>query len=558
MIVPTYTSTAKNVTGVAGQQFGFKIPAGALSQGQVAQAQLASKVSDTAASWGSAFYGMHRSAVIGKQVAAATKDLDDAQLKAGKQDPLAGTPDKTPGGYLAAQLPSILAKATGGTIDPWTKAAISARVSAQFQTRRREVNKATRIRIVQYEQGRVADRVDWLRDQVARTVPEDWDGTIDNLTADGQEHYDELDKMRTNAAEQGIITFKQARDGAKADRSYIGKLALSKRMTAATTSAESTMLLEKLRDGKSFRLLTGKDRDVVELRLHRQIVRQQSAENTAARQQEIARHKDKKRTRETNEGALLKAIYDYRFNNGKLPSVNAVQKMELDPSARRSIMAMLLDETPDDTDPDYWQELADALLEIEESADAPDVVSENLNALQKQLHKEVAKGQASRINHSDVAAFISQIGDIRNGQGRGKALNNVYSTLRATLKQDPNGKLVDGRDAVRFFAARRKARRVLYKEGGTEEDALEAGLTILEKARGLYVYHPPALPLPQAFGVPVETRKWTLDDYDKVRGWVETNPQHFTRPEERDQTLKELDDIADAIHERLRKAEMRK
>jgi len=545
MIVPTYTASAKNITGVAGQAMTFKVPGGALSQGQVAEAQFYGKVSSTAAGWGSAFYGMHRSAVTSKAVTEATASLDKVALAAQSKDVLAPNEIDQPSGFFAHHAQLIATKAAAASWDPITQRDIAGLVSSQITTRQRETNKLSRLRIVKHDQAFLADREEHLRDEVARSVPEKWDGDIDTLPAHGQSAYYDLQTMRKKAAGRGTIDHLQEQKGSKEDRSYITKLAIKKRLIAAKTSAETQDVLRTLQDGTSWPMLTNKDLQILELKAHRQSLVQQGKEAAAAKQAVVEQRRAKKNRQDRNENKLLVDIYAARNKNHPMVPVGRVQNTDLDPAARRAIMAMLQDNLPKNTDTDYFNDIHDRLLDIELSGDEPDIMEDKLTALQKEVHGEVGKEFASKINMSDALAFSTQVRAIREKRGKGAALKLVYQQLEATIKKLDDG-TIDGREMGRLNAGRAKARRVLYTEGGTQENAVSAGLEVMGFGRE-ELFHPPALPVQSTFGIASNPKNWSEDDHLSVMQWISQNPTHFTSARERDQTLQQMEEIRHQI-----------
>jgi len=547
MIVPTYTATAKNVTGVSGQAMGFKIPGGALSQGQVAQAQLYSQGSDAAASFGKQFYAMHRSAVIGKQVAAATTAIDAAQIEASKKDVLSVYPDKTPGGYFANQAKIAMAKATAGSSDPITQSAIASQVSGLISTGQRQVNKTARIGVVQSRLADMSLRERWLRDRVSVGVPEGWDGDLAKLTPEAQEHFDELGKMRTVAAQQGLISYLDVQKGAEADNKLIGKLAVSKRMIAAETSQESAALLVQLRDGKSWRMLDDKDRDALEWRIHRQVLRQQNQEAAVAKQSVIAANKaEKKLFRDTADG-LQRRILQARNNDpgAVMPTPAELYNAPLTVSARAALSKMALETTPSDTDADYFLEIHKRLRVIETNGLTPGELEEATSKLQEEIHAEVAKKHGSKINSSDALAFSNALRAAREKKGHGKVLARIEKDLRLTLQKSPMNKFISSAKLPALYNAIAKATRVLYSEGGTAVDALNAGLGILEFDKGTIPY-PVALPPAAELGVGQSPEDWKRDEYNIAFEHV-LQFSEFRSARERDDTFNAMKEILEFI-----------
>ena len=550
MIVPTYTASAKNVTGVPGQAMSFKVPGGALSQGQVAEAQFLGKVSSTAASWGGAFYGMHSSAVTSKAVTGATKSLDAAALEAQSKDVLAPNKKDQPSGWFANKANSILATATGASWDPFVQRDIAGLVSSQITTRQRETNKLSRLRIVKHDQAFLADRERVLRDQVARTVPENWDGDIDTLPAHGQSAYYDLQKMRKKAAGQGTIDYLQEQKGSEEDRSYITKLAISKRMKASPTSGETQKLLGQLQDGTSWRMLTEDDRDVLEWKLHRQVLRQQGREAATAKQQQIEKRRQLTKTQNDNQSNLQVRIYQARngIANALMPTVMEIAKTQLTPGARTALMTMMLNEYPRETDADYFLEIHSRLRVMETAGLTSEQLEEGVNALQDEVLKEVTKKHKSRINDADALAFSSVLRSVRQKKGQGSVIDSIEKDLRLTLKKTKMGNVQD-RELANLYAGIAKATRVLYHEGGTEQEALEAALSTMGRTR-LRSPYPKALPIAEKMGVPSQTRLWKLEDHEAATIWLMNNQGAFTGPAERDETYEQMQDILTAIHER--------
>ena len=550
MIVPTYTASAKNITGVAGQAMTFKVPGGALSQGQVAEAQFYGKVSSTAAGWGSAFYGMHRSAVTSKAVTEATKSLDEVALESQKKDVLAKNEIDQPSGYFAHHAQLIATKAAAASWDPITQRDIASLVSSRVVTLQRETNKLSRLRIVQVDQSILADREQIYRDQIARTIPEEWDGNIDSLPAHGQSAYYDLQKMRKEAAGRGTISYVQEQKANTADLSYIAKLAVSKRMRASANSTETQKLLGQLQDGTSWRMLTEDDRDTLEWKLHRQVLRQQGKEAATAKQQQIEKRRQLTKTQNDNQSNLQVRIYQARngIANALMPTVMEIAKTQLTPAARTALMTMMLNEYPRETDADYFLEIHSRLRVMETAGLTAEQLEEGVNALQDEVLKEVTKKHKSRINDADALAFSSVLRSVRQKKGQGSVIDSIEKDLRLTLKKTKMGNVQD-RELPNLYAGISKATRVLYHEGGTEQEALEAALSTMGRTR-LRSPYPKALPIAEKLGIPSQTRLWKLKDHEAATIWLMNNQGAFTGPAERDETYEQMQDILTAIHER--------
>ena len=337
MIVPTYVASAKTVTGVSGQPFGFKVPGGALSQGQVAEAQLYKQVSSDAASWGSTFYSMHRSSVISKEVLAATATLDAAAAEASKKDILSPDKAQTPSGWFAAQASKALSTAQVGTYDPITRSAITSAVGSLVGPRQRAVNKGSRVRIVSFQRGDFDTAEAAARKAAASFIPSNWNGDYDTLPPAGRTELDKLYNLRSKASGEGTISYAQAEEGERADLSALTALALSQRMVAAKTSDATEVLLKEVDSGKHWLNLTPKDRDKTAVKLDRQITRQLRSEAAGAKQAAIAAGKQEKRERGQNQSRFQVMILDAQ--RGKpgavMPTIEQLGRANLEPTARR-------------------------------------------------------------------------------------------------------------------------------------------------------------------------------------------------------------------------------
>ena len=153
MIVPTYTNTAKNVTGVAGQQFGFKVPGGVLSAPMVAEANLYQNMSTVAGQAGGYFLQQYHNTAVSGAVNEAAPHLDSIAIAASQLNPMDKNPDLRPLNWYGRQSDVVLKEAQGASWWPATKAAISSQVGGLVKQQTRALKKETHIRVLSHSLG---------------------------------------------------------------------------------------------------------------------------------------------------------------------------------------------------------------------------------------------------------------------------------------------------------------------------------------------------------------------------------------------------------------------
>jgi len=169
--------------------------------------------------------------------------------------------------------------------------------------------------------------------------------------------------------------------------------------------------------------------------------------------------------------------------------------------------------------------------------------------------EEVAKKHGSRISGTDALAFSHTLRAVREKKGQGATLNRIEKDLRATLTKDKWGS-IQGRKLPALYNAIAKATRVIYHEGGTPEQALEAGLSILEMADYVTPY-PVALPQAGQLNIPVSPERWSRANYDTAMEWLDNNQSEFRSPTERDEAYAKMGEIQLLIETKEAKAAAR-
>ena len=166
-------------------------------------------------------------------------------------------------------------------------------------------------------------------------------------------------------------------------------------------------------------------------------------------------------------------------------------------------------------------------------------LEESVNALQTKVLDQLALGKRSKISHGDAMALNNVFRAVRDKKGLGHVVAGIYKSLRQTASKDKLGNYKQ--EVVPFLrAAEEKAYRVLHHEGGTPEQAFEAGLVLLNQRR-IFITYPAALPID--LGIPIKTKKWTRADYIKADDYLRSMTAKFTSARERDEMFDKMDRI---------------
>ena len=556
MIVPTYTNTAKNVTGVAGQQFGFKVPAGALSAGMVAQANLYQNMSTVAGQTGGYFMQQYHSAAVNGAYNEAAAKLDNLALESSNMDPTHPLSQHTPAGNYAAKSATILKQAQGKSWWPTTSAAIGSKVGAKAARDMATIKKQSNLRLLGEAKGKLKTTIAGHMTELGMNLSPTWDGDPGTLTGRAWIAYNNAIYESGKAARANVQTFAEHEQVKRDVISEASVYAVGQRIRAADTWQDSEELLEQVSDPKNWKKLKNPDRLALQKTIDAQITRQVRQEDSKVRREDIERRRAKKDTQTRNYRAGMQKIIAYQLGEGEQVTWDQVSRMDLTPEALASLQNMLAKKSPEQSNPMYVGRINMELVDIVTSGKEAAEIDEEISDLLQEVNEKFADGRQSLINVSDYKTFFQRAMAVQKDRGLASAAGRLQGQIDDAVRERNRENPAMPEDYLRFNNAREAALHRLYQGGtGAYGEALEAGMRILSQMAGyrkLGSYgapqYPTYLPAPAKLGFSSpRVQFWLPNDVEIAKAYILSSRRLpgglRLNARLRDQSLQEIEDI---------------
>jgi hypothetical protein len=553
MIVPTYTNTAKNVTGVAGQQFGFKVPAGALSAGMVAEANLYQNVSTVAGQTGGYFMQQYHSAAVNGAYNEAAAQLDDLALESSNMDPTHPLSQHTPAGNYAAKSATILKQAQGKSWWPTTSTAIGSKVGAKAARDMATIKKQSNLRVLSQAKGELKTTIAGHMTELGMNLSPTWDGDPGTLTGRAWIAYNDAIYESSKAARANVQTFAEHEQVKRDVISEASVYAVGQRIRAADTWQDSEKLLAEVSDPKNWRKLKNEDRLALQKTIDAQITRQVRQEDSKFRREATERRRAKKDTQTKNYRAGMTKIIEWQLGTGAEVTYDQIAGWEITPEAQSALQNMIEKKSPQQSNPAYVGGINKELVDIYAKTD-PVEIQEDVNELMQSVNKVFANGRQSLINVSDYKTFFTRAMQLQKDKGMGAALKELYGQIDEVVRERARslGDLgMAPEDFIRVQNAREAAAQRFFQGGpAARREAFERAVNIMSDTAGMYPHgsykgpqYPTFLPLARnMFITTTDVTAWTPDDYSKAHFYL-TGKAAKLNPRQRDQSIIELDAI---------------
>ena len=414
MEVPKYRAQIKPSTGVAGQASQFKIPGGALSQGQAAQGELFASLAGEAAKWGQLASSIHRNNVVNEAVNAAEDQIEIA-LREAQRQPL-NNPDypKVGGilGFFGDRMQSIASEAYTGK-DPILASKINSQVANRIQTAQRTINTHNATRLINENQAILDEVIARNTNIAAIYLDPDWDGNLDNLSPESRSAIDTINLALLEARDNGTRTNSWVGEKQRDLFKQISKVSVQTRINSLQRSTDAEDLIDLLEDPekKAFFHLSVGDRSAFIEELHnkkealenKELAEVEKNIRDAARQERI--------TQDDNRMALEQKLVEGELTyEDVLAAANSLPKSRgLSPEVFAALAkaAKAEEYLPRNSNSEFMVEVYQSLNATREEGDV--AKREALaNELKAELFAEVAQGRDSRINLEDFKDILSR------------------------------------------------------------------------------------------------------------------------------------------------------
>jgi len=444
MQVPTYKATAKRSTGVSGQQMSFKVPGGALSQGQIAQGQGYEKISQAAAQWGAVSYGMHRNQVVGKAIEKADASINNIFNEAQRKDINAPSDKDTPIGFFNGRGKQLVQESVMGIKDPFTKADIRSKLNTRIGNARRKLQTWHNATLIDQAQAGITANTEQNLKKISAFIPSDWNGKIENLPAEAQNFFLETFQMQENAVKQNIISYEEFEKFTRSFPSRLSKLSVEKRLLASRNSDDTELILRDVADSSKYTKLSPEDRQNLEETADRQMNRQIKKENAEGIRQEKQDAKTLKSEQKNTSDTIFKQIIQSKTNpNVEEPTIGQILDANVTQSQREALLKALADEVPQEANSSYVAEILQALNDIDIRNLYGTEVEKQLNAIEEELTIEFSKGLDSKLNTAALNTLRTRIEAVRNEDGKSQDINKMETFIKNASKKDEFGVVVN-------------------------------------------------------------------------------------------------------------------
>lgn len=540
MIVPTYTNTAKNVTGVAGQQFGFKYPAGALSAPMVAEANAWQDASTKAAQAGGHFLQQYHNTAVSKAYVAAAPQLDALALEAAQRDPFAKLRKDRPVPYYNRKSAEILKTAQGVSWWPTTETAIASKVGGHIMQARRGLQKAVNTRLMSEALGELENFRQTQEHQIAIGMTSDWRGDPEKLKPTALIAFNSAIKASDQAARSGIISFADHEAYKRELLSDTSAQAIEQRMLAADDTnkswasriEETQALLAEVSDNTNWSGLVDVDRLGLKKQLQNQLESQIRQEEAEERRIGVAERRETKDAQTQAYGDAVSSIFAYMDKKPGAKEVTVRNLLELEAknlitgTQLTALKALLENKIPTESNLALVDDMQRELADIAGSDASPQEVDQQTNAVLDRLSTEIAKGTLSEVSRSDYQAIHSTAKSLRENRGLVGGWNDIDRLLKEVARKGKE--FTEYADAPRYLEAIAAARQRFFQGGANAEaEALQRGLNILaadptdaDRSQGEKYgpSYPKFLPLPKKLGITTaDPEFWT--DADLNAAW---------------------------------------
>ena len=557
MIVPTYTNTAKNVTGVAGQQFGFKMPAGTLSAPMVAEGNAWQDASTKSAQLGGYFLQQYHSTTVNGAFNAAVPQLDRLSMESSKLDPTHKLADKTPAGHYAKESAKILKTAEGHSMWPTTSTAITSKVGGYMVQQTRAIKKQSNLRLLSKAKGELKTTIATHTNTMGMALPAGWDGDVyklERLAPAAWIAYNNAITASRQGAEGNVQTFAEHEQVKRDVISDASVYAVGQRIRAAGAWQASEDLLAEVSDPKNWQKLIKEDRLALQKSLDAQITRQIRQEDTKERRAATDARRVVKTRQTKNYRTAMTAITEWQLGKGEKVTYDQIAKMDLTPAAQSALQSMLEVESPRQSQPSYVGKLNLDLVKIATSNLDPAEIDSEIGELMETANEEFAKKRQSALNVSDYKTFFSRAMTMQKDKGLAAAVKELHGRIDDVWRErsKTNGKLgMLPEDFIRVHNAREAAMHRLFQGGANARaEAFERAIFIISDTAGMSIngtYLGPQYPtfLPLAENIGISTPKvvdWSKEDWATARLYI-TDPESKLTRAQRDQSIEELKKI---------------
>lgn len=540
MQVPTYKATAKRSTGVSGQQMSFKVPGGALSQGQIAQAQGLEKISQAAAQWGAVSYGMHRNQVVAQALEKADASINNIFTEAQRKDINAQRDQDQPIGFFNGRGKQLLQESVMGIKDPFMKADIRTKLNTRLGDARRKLQTWNNATLIDQEQAGVTARTEQNIKKIAAFIPSDWNGKIENLPAEAQNFFLETVQMQENAVKQNIINYEEFEKFTRSFPSRLSKLSVEKRLLASRNSDDTELILRDVADPSKYTQLSPEDRQNLEETADRQMNRQIKKENAEGIRQEKQDAKTLKVEQKNTSDALYKQIIQSKTDpNVEEPTIGQILEANVTQSQRETLLKALADEVPQEANSLYVAEYLQALNDIDNSNLYGTEVEKQLDAIEEELTIEFAKGLNSKLNTAALNTLRARIEAVRNEDGKSQDIRRMETFIKDASKKDAFGVVVNPTQLSRALF---RAQELYLKSG----DRIASQNQAIREMKGTDLE---TLFLPRHVFIP--TVPSNIDNFKKNKdtylGQLYTKINKIENPKHRDEALRDLQEIQEML-----------
>ena len=540
MQVPTYKATAKRSTGVSGQQMSFKVPGGALSQGQIAQAQGLEKISQAAAQWGAVSYGMHRNQVVGKAIEKADTSINNIFTEAQRKDINAPRDQDKPIGFFNGRGKQLVQESVMGIKDPFIKADIRTKLNTRLGDARRKLQTWNNATLIDQEQAGVTARTEQNIKKIAAFIPSDWNGKIENLPAEAQNFFLETVQMQENAVKQNIINYEEFEKFTRSFPSRLSKLSVEKRLLASRNSDDTELILRDVADSSKYIQLSPEDRQNLEETADRQMNRQIKKENAEGIRQEKQDAKTLKVEQKNTSDVLFKQIIQSKTDpNVEEPTIGQILEANVTQSQRETLLKVLADEVPQEANSLYVAEYLQALNDIDNSNLYGTEVEKQLDAIEEELTIEFAKGLNSKLNTAALNTLRARIEAVRNEDGKSQDIRKMETFINNVSKKDEFGVVMNPTQLSRALF---RAQELYLKSG----DRIASQNQAIREMKGTDLE---TLFLPRH--VFISTVPSNIDDFKKNKDtYLEqllTEIFRITNPKQRDEALRDMREIHEML-----------
>ncbi len=536
MQVPTYKATAKRSTGVSGQQMSFKVPGGALSQGQIAQSQGLEKISQAAAQWGAVSYGMHRNQVVGKAIEKADASINNIYTEAQRKDINAPRDQDQPIGFFNGRGKQLVQESVMGIKDPFIKADIRSKLNTRLGNARRKLQTWNNATLIDQAQASITANTEQNLKKIAAFIPFDWNGKIENLPAEAQNFFLETVQMQENAVKQNIISYEKFEKFTRSFPSRLSKLSVEKRLLASRNSDDTELILRDLADSSKYTYLSAEDRQNLKETGDRKATRQISKENSEAIKKDKQDAKILKSEQKNNSDALYKRLIENQINSNSKPvTMDEILNANVSQQQREILRKIYNEETPSQSNMQYVANAFEELNAIDNDDDYAINVEESLDDFDDVLLAELAKGPDSQINITDYNNLKRRIDTIRNKDGLGPNIKLLEQFIEDSA---PKSVLGTPLEPDKLLLAKVKATEFFIQTGDTRAAQVRALQILLGKkiktiipVRHIYTNNIPTDI--KDFKKNLETNLFQLN----------TKAGLLTDPKKRDEALRDIENI---------------